>query len=381
MGALRSRYSSKQPFDDWRQEELLGSHPVGDDPAVMVPAPIYLAKLHATTRLPRMRRIRLFHLGRIPEIMLIGVAITAAVLLLLRLLSAIEPLPPDRGVVVNPLGPDVARNQPNAPTASAQPATAFTDDPFIRPTTPPPITATSAILVDLSQRTILFDRAAHVPRAPASLAKLATAVVALEQAPSNTKIQIPTTVVDQPPNAIGLRPDEVMSLQDLLFAMLLPSANDAAVAIADGIGGEAYTVALMNGLARRLGLSHTRFANTVGYDAPEQESTAFELAALAAHALENSPLIARIVSTQTYVIPASPTNTAYTVTNLNGLLWSYEGAIGIKTGSTEEAGGNIIAAAERGGQRLMVIILGSEQREADAVLLLDFGFQLLNAQG
>ena len=348
---------------------------------VAVPPPIYHAQLRHSPKAPRVRRVQALRFRRGAELLLVALAAVAGVLLLTRIFSSVEAPPPDMGRVVNLLDRDVQRPQANAPTLTRSGNAAFIDDPFIQPVEAPPVTAASAMIVDLGQRTILFGRDVHEPHAPASLAKLATAVVALEQAPPDTRIQVPPAAAEQPPNVVGLVPGEVLTLQDLLFAMLLPSANDAAVTVADGIGGEAYTVAQMNDLARRLGLTHTTFANAVGYDAPDHRSTAFEMAVLAADAIERFPLLARIVSTRAYVIPAGPAHGSYTATSLNGLLWSYQGALGVKTGRTQDAGGNIIAAAERDGRRLMVVILGSSQRERDAGVLLDFGFQLLNAQG
>lgn len=368
---------TRRALDVWRQEELLDA----DGTGVAVPPPIYHAQLRHPPKAPRVRRVQAMRVRRGAELFLVLLAAIAGVLLLTRIFSSVEAPPPDMGRVVNLLDRDVQRVQPNAPTLARAGNAAFIDDPFIQPVEAPPITAASALIVDLGQRTILFGRDVHAPHAPASLAKLATAVVALEQAPADTRIQVPAAAAEQPPNVVGLVPGEVLTLQDLLFAMLLPSANDAAVTVADGIGGEAYTVAQMNDLARRLGLKHTTFVNPVGYDAPDHKSTAFEMAVLAADAIERFPLIARIVSTRSYVIPAGPAHGSYTATSLNGLLWSYQGALGVKTGRTQDAGGNIIAAAERDGRRLMVVLLGSSQRERDAGVLLDFGFQLLNAQG
>lgn len=375
---MPSPRNGRRPLEGWRQEELLDGAALGEQ-GVVIPPPIYHAQLRGRAHPPGLRRVQAIRLRRGAELLLAIVALTVGVLLLVRLLAAVEAPAPDEGRVVNQLDRDVNHTEENVPPAADD--VAFIDDPFIRPAEPPPVTAEAAMLVDLGQRTILYGRATDRPHAPASLAKLVTAVVALEQAGTNTRIQIPPEAAQQPPNTIGLVPGEVLSLQDLLFAMLLPSANDAAVAVADGIGGESYTVAQMNDLARRLGLTHTRFANSVGYDAPEQQSTAYELAVLAADAIERFPLIARIVATRSYVIPAGLANSTYAATNRNGLLWSYEGAFGVKTGMTEEAGGNLIAAAERGGRRLMVVILGSRDREADAATLLDFGFQLVGAQG
>ena len=378
MPSRKRGRQARRALSGWRQDELLdaGNANTAD---VVVPAPIYHARLRDRPQRRQVRRVQALRFRRAAELFLAVLALIAGVLVLTRLFSALEAPLPDMGRVVNLLDRGNDRAEANAPTLAGN--AAFVEDPFIQPVESPPITAASAMIVDLGQRTILFGRDIHEPHAPASLAKLATAVVALERARADTRIQVPPTAAEQPPNIIGLVPGEVLTLQDLLFAMLLPSANDAAVAIADGIGGEAYTVAQMNDLARRLGLSHTRFANAVGFDAPDHESTAFELAVLAADAIERFPLIARVVATRAYVIPAGPANSTYTATSLNGLLWTYDGALGVKTGRTEDAGANIIAAAERDGRRLMVVVLGSSQRERDAAVLLDFGFQLLNAQG
>ena len=380
MSTRKRDRRARRALDGWRQEELLDAG-AGDATRIAVPPPIYHTQLRQPANQPRVRRVQALRIRRGAELLLVLLAAIAGVLVLTRIFSSVEAPLPDMGRVVNLLDRDIERVQPNAPTLARAGNAAFIDDPFIQPLEAPPITAASAMVVDLSQRTILYGRDTHVPHAPASLAKLATAVVALEQAPADLRIQVPPEAAEQPPNVIGLRPGEVLTLQDLLFAMLLPSANDAAVTVADGIGGEAYTVAQMNDLARRLGLSNTTFANPVGFDAPDHRSTAFEMAVLAADAIERFPLIARIVSTRAYVIPARPNHGAYTATSLNGLLWSYDGALGVKTGRTQEAGGNIIVAAERDGRRLMVVLLGSSQRERDAAVLLDFGFQLLNAQG
>lgn len=342
-----------------------------------IPPPIYHARLRersAVAKASRAQRIRLRQTASIVFIVLLTIA---SALILVQLMSSVEPPPPDAGGVVNLLapGPSDAGAQ-RAPTAAA-----FIESPFTRPVEAPPVSAQAALLVDMGERTIVFAKNPGARRPPASLAKLATAIVALEQAPPDTRIQVPEHAATAPAALAGLHPGEVLTLQDLLYAMLLPSGNDATAAIADGIGGHDYTVAQMNDLARRLDLSDTHFANPSGRDAEEQYSTAFDLAVLAADAMDRFPLLAKIVATQVHVIPADSANRAYSVRNLNGLLWTYDGAIGVKTGQTDEAGGNLIAAAQRGPRRLMVVVLGSENRLADAETLLDFGYRALAARG
>ncbi len=361
--------------EDWSQDALF-ARPMRRRPAA-IPPPIYHARLRERSAVAKARHARRNQLRQLASAVFVGLLLIAGMLLFVRLLSSVEPPPPDAGGVLNQLAPErfEARSK-RAPTAAP-----FIDSPFTQPVEAPPISAKAALLVDMGERTIVFSKNPGERRPPASLAKLATAIVALEQAPPDTRIQVPESAAAEPAVVAGLRPGDVLTLEQLLYALLLPSANDAAATIADGIGGHEYTVAQMNDLARRLDLNDTHFANPGGRDAEDQYTTAFDLAVLAADAMDRFPLLAKIVATQVYVIQGGPANRSYSVRNLNGLLWSYEGTIGVKTGQTEEAGGNLIAAARRGPRRLMVVLLGSEDRQADAETLLDFGYRALAARG
>ena len=376
----RSKTRVRPLRSGWRQDALI-DEPAGSNGGVRIPAPLYHERLRVRAEAARTRRARRQRLRQLAQILLVTLLVAAGALVVVRLLSAMETPAPDAGGVVNLLRPEPAVGQANRPADAAEPLPAFIENPFTQPAEAPSIGASAALLVDLGDRTILYAQNAHERRAPASLAKLATAIVAIEQAPPDTRIQVPPEAAAQPPNTVGLRPGDVLTLQDLLFAMLLPSGNDAAVSVADGIGGEPYVVAQMNDLARRLSLQNTRFSNSVGYDADDQYSTAFDLTVLAADAIERFPLLARIVATKARMIPPGPANRTYAVTNLNGLLWSYAGTVGVKTGRTEGAGGNIIAAAHRDGRRLMAVVLGSSDRIGDARTLLDYGFRALAAAG
>ncbi|MDE2868582.1 MAG: serine hydrolase [Chloroflexota bacterium] len=361
--------------DAWSQDALF-ARPVRRRPAG-IPPPIYHARLRERSAVAKARHAQRNQLRQLASVVFMGLLVIAGILLLVRLLSSVEPPRPDSGRVVNLLSPEASQSGvQRAPTTAP-----FIDSPFTRPVEAPPISARSALLVDMGERTVVFSKNPAERRPPASLAKLATAIVALEQAPPDTRIQVPESATSEPSALAGLWAGDVLTLEQLLYALLLPSANDAAASIADGIGGHDYTVAQMNDLARRLDLTDTHFANTSGRDAENQYSTAFDLAVLAADAIDRFPLLAKIVATQVYVIPGGPANRAYSVRNLNGLLWTYEGAIGVKTGQTEEAGGNLVVAAQRGSRRLMVVLLGSEDRLADAETLLDFGYRALAARG
>ena len=371
----RARDRRSTDNEDWSQDDLF-ARPVRRRPTA-IPPPIYHARLRERSAVAKATHARRNQLRQAASIMFVFLLVLAGVLLLVRLLVSVEPPPPDAGDVVDLLSPKTTGDRSQRVPTTAP----FVDSPFTRPVEAPPISAQAALLVDMGERTVVFAKNPDERRPPASLTKLATAIVALEQAPPDTRIQVPENAESEPPVRAGLRSGDVLTLYDLLFALLLPSANDAAATIADGIGGHDYTVAQMNDLARRLDLTDTRFANPSGLDADDQYSTAFDMAVLAADAIDRFPLLGQIVATQVHVVPAGPANRAYSVRNLNGLLWSYEGAIGVKTGQTEEAGGNLIAAAQRGARRLMVVLLGSHDRIADAETLLDFGYRALAARG
>lgn len=374
---MSRRAPPRRDLDDdaWSQDALF-ARPLRRRPAP-IPAPIYHERLRKRSAVARARHARRNQLRQLTSVLFISLLVIAGILLLIRLLSSVEPPPPDAGRVVNLLSPEPSDSLVQDAPANA----AFIDSPFTRPVEAPPISARAALLVDMGERTVVFAKNPSERHPPASLAKLATAIVALEQAPPDTRIQVPESAATEPAVLAGLRPGDVLTLEHLLYALLLPSANDAAATIADGIGGHDYTVAQMNDLSRRLDLSDSSFANPSGLDADTQYSTALDLAVLAADAIDRFPLLARVVATQIHVIPAGPANRAYSIRNLNGLLWSYDGAIGVKTGRTEEAGGNLIAAAQRGSRRLMVVILGSEDRLGDAETLLNFGYRALAARG
>lgn len=374
---MSRRAPPRRVLDDegWSQDDLF-ARPVRTKPKA-IPPPIYHARLRERSAVAKARHARRNQLQQLASVLFLSSLVIAGILMMVRLLSSVEPPAPDAGGVVNLLAPETSKPRAlQAPTAAP-----FIDSPFTQPVEAPPISAQGALLVDMGERTVVFAKNPGERRPPASLAKLATAIVALEQAPPDTRIQVPESAATQPAVLAGLRPGDVLTLEQLLYALLLPSANDAAATIADGIGGHEYTVAQMNDLARRLDLNDTHFANPSGQDADSQYSTAFDLAVLAADAIDRFPLLAQIAATQVQVIPAGPANRAYSVRNLNGLLWTYDGAIGVKTGQTAAAGGNLIAAAQRGGRRLMVVLLGSENREADAETLLDFGYRALAARG
>jgi len=251
--------------------------------------------------------------------------------------------------------------------------------PGLGPVPLPVLAAAEALAVDLDTMRPLYSRDPDAPRAPASLVKMMTAAVALDHFGADTNAVI-TTPAGAPGvgaeiggTAMGLTRGERLSLRDLLYGMLLPSGNDAAYTIADAVaGGQPQFAALMNAKAAAIGLKNTRFAQGYGLDAPGQVSTAWDLARLARYNLAHYPLFDEIVRTPYRLIGQGRAHRAYALHSTNKLLGVYPGLFGVKTGTTPAAGQNLVVAARRGGLRVLVVIMGSTDRYADASALLDY---------
>ncbi len=238
----------------------------------------------------------------------------------------------------------------------------------------PPVTAAAAVVMDAETGRVLYDLRAHDVMSPASTTKIMTAVLALQQLPDLQRVIVSdidaTTLVGS--SVMGLRPGVPITVQDLLFGLMLPSGNDAAIELARAVDGdEGRFVQRMNSLARALDLRETRFANPHGLDAPDHHMSAFDLAKLADFAMAN-PAFEQIVGTRDYHL-APPSD--YDLHNGNSMLEKYPGADGVKIGWTERAGWTLVASATRDGHRLIAVVLNSADRDADAGALLDWAYR------
>jgi D-alanyl-D-alanine carboxypeptidase len=255
------------------------------------------------------------------------------------------------------------------------------------PTLPPTITANEAFLLNPSTDTVFLASNADEEVPMASTTKIMTAYVALTFGQLDQPIKVgpdangATLQKEYGASVAGLHTGNVLSLHDLLYGLLLPSGDDAAVAIADGIAGsQPNYVALMNLEAGLLGLRHTHYSDVHGLDAPGLHTTARDLARLAAIAMQN-PTFAAIVKTSSYKVPATADHASYSWQTTNTLLTplNYPGIIGIKTGFTGAAGGCLVFAATRPYGELIGVLLGEQvenNRFVDAVALLDWGFTI-----
>jgi D-alanyl-D-alanine carboxypeptidase (penicillin-binding protein 5/6) len=240
--------------------------------------------------------------------------------------------------------------------------------------TPPRVTARAASVIEASCGTPLYSFNAHLRLPPASLTKITTALVAAARRDLSGTVDVRVNsallVASTSSTVMGLEPGMRMSLSDLLYGLLLPSGNDAAIAIAEHVGGSVPAfVELMNEKARALGLRDTHFANPHGLDEPGLYSSAYDMALLGRELLAQ-PELAAIVRTKSY----QPAWDGPLLWNGNELLDLYPGTIGVKTGYTDLAGQSIVAAAERDGRLLIVSVLGGRDRYADAIALFDWAF-------
>ncbi len=260
----------------------------------------------------------------------------------------------------------------HAPAASLQ-----------QPTSAPTISATAGYLFDPTTGQVLFEQNATQELAMASTTKIMTTLTALTFGSLSQRITIgPDTVAMQNgfDSVAGLKLGDALTLCDLLYALLLPSGDDAAVAIAEGVGGtQARFVAEMNAEAALLGLWRTHYSNPDGLDQAGHYTTARDLAQLAAYAM-SIPVFAQIVGTATYTLPQTADHQAYFWQTTNYLLTPtnyYPGATGVKTGTTGNAGACLVFSAARNGRQLIGVVLNEPTdagRFTDAAALLDWGF-------
>ena len=242
---------------------------------------------------------------------------------------------------------------------------------------PPDVSAPSWILFDASSEWLIAGREYESRRPLASTTKMMTALVAADRSAFDEMVTVSAGAAEAGEAEIGLVAGEVLRMGDLVSAILIRSANDAAEAIAEHIGGSIEAFAdLMNQKAAEMGLANTHFVNPHGLDAPDHYSSARDLMQIAREVLAN-PQLAAMVRSTSIDFPPAPDGTRRGGTSTNTLLERFEGAIGVKTGFTFQASLVLAAAAERNGRLLMAVVMGSEGiggHFADAAALLEYGF-------
>jgi D-alanyl-D-alanine carboxypeptidase len=230
------------------------------------------------------------------------------------------------------------------------------------------LSAQKAILVDATTGRVLFEKDANSRSLIASTTKIMTALIICEQCNVLDRMRIPKEAIGIEGSSMYLKEDEVLTLQELLYGLMLHSGNDAAVALAIYCGGTVEGFAeLMNDKARLLGMTGTHFENPNGLDSPDHYSTAKDLAVLASYAMKN-PIFAKTVSTKTVTVGNR------SLRNHNKLLWQVESADGVKTGFTKAAGRILVSSATRQGRRLVAVTINDGNDWADHATMLNNGF-------
>lgn len=230
------------------------------------------------------------------------------------------------------------------------------------------VSAEHGVLMDGATGRILFEKNADSRSLIASTTKIMTALVVCEQCNVLDRVRIPKAAVGIEGSSMYLREGEVLTVQELLYGLMLSSGNDAAVALAIYCGGtvEGFSQ-MMNDKARSLGLMSTNFENPHGLDSPGHYSTAKDLAVLASYAM-NNPIFAKTVSTKSVNISGR------SLRNHNKLLWQLEGVDGVKTGYTKAAGRILVSSAVRQGRRLIAVTINAPDDWNDHCQLLNHGF-------
>jgi D-alanyl-D-alanine carboxypeptidase (penicillin-binding protein 5/6) len=235
--------------------------------------------------------------------------------------------------------------------------------------------AETAALIDVTTGVILYSKMGDKQMRIASLTKVMTAIVAIEQGNLSDSVTISKRAAGREGSSIYLKLGEQMSLEHLLYGLMLRSGNDAATAIAEDVGGTEEGFAyLMNEKAQLLGMEHSHFMNPHGLDVKDHYSTANDMAQLSAYALRN-PIFREIVQTKLKKVPNPNESWNYLWANKNKMLSLYPGADGVKTGYTKLALRCLISSATRDGQQLAVVTLNDSDDWADHSRLLDYGFK------
>lgn len=261
-----------------------------------------------------------------------------------------------------------------APVAAQQPGPLARPSGALADTLPPPLTARAAAVIDGDTGALLLNKYAFQPMAPASITKILTALVALQHVDPKQRVtaRFEPDELDPDGTAMGLLPGDQITVEDLLYGLMLPSGNDAALVLARTVAGsEIEFVAMMNRAAAVNGLLNTTFINPHGLDQPGHRTSAHDIAHVGRLAMRD-PRFRTIVRARSWTVVGRRTYEFY---NRNPFLREYPGADGIKIGWTEDAGATIVASAVRNGRRMIVALMDTDDRVGESSALMDWAFE------
>lgn len=241
-----------------------------------------------------------------------------------------------------------------------------------------------AILMDASNRRVLYEKAGYESAPMASTTKIMTLLIALENADLSDVVTVSSYAASMPDVQLGMKTGEQYRLSDLLYSLMLESHNDTAVAIAEHVGGSVEGfAAMMNEKLTFLGAYNTNFVTPNGLDAENHHTTAYDLALIASYAIENEKFL-EIIQTPSYTFHEQSTGRSFTVNNKDRFLTSYKGAIGIKTGFTGKAGYCFVGAVKREEKCFVSVVLAcgwpphKTYKWADTTDLMNYGVKEYN---
>ncbi len=237
------------------------------------------------------------------------------------------------------------------------------------------LSAQSAVLMEAQSGAIVYEKDANTRRKMASTTKIMTACVVMDAVKDlQQSVCVDARAVGIEGSSVYLKEKESITIEDLLYALLLSSANDAAAALAYAVSGSIEDfAALMNQKAQEWGLQNTHFTNPHGLDDPDHYTTATELAQITRNALQNETFC-KIVATKKHVCPSQDGTMTRVFVNHNRLLRSYDGAVGVKTGFTKKSGRCLVSAAKKDGVTMIAVTLNAPSDWNDHTALLDYGF-------
>lgn len=240
----------------------------------------------------------------------------------------------------------------------------------------PSINSRAAVIFDRNSKKAIYNKNMDIKRPMASTTKIMTAIVVLENSNLNDIVKVSKKAAGTGGSSLKLKTNDEITVKDLLYGLMLVSGNDAAVALAEHVGGSVENFAeMMNSKAISLGLENTHFVTPHGLDEAEHYTTAYELAYLADYALQNLKF-AEIVGTKTYTVIIN--NIPRLITNTNELLGNISGVYGVKTGFTNGANRCLVSSIKRGDLDLICVVLGADtkkDRTRDSIKLIEYAFQ------
>ncbi|OEF97250.1 hypothetical protein BHF71_03695 [Vulcanibacillus modesticaldus] len=252
----------------------------------------------------------------------------------------------------------------------------ITDEVYSQSTFEPEVSAEGAVLIDVDSGRVLFEKNPDKKMRIASLTKIMTAIIAIENGNLNDLVTTSSNAHGVEGSSIYLKKGEKLTLEDMLYGLILRSGNDAAVAIAEHIGGSIEGFAyLMNEKAAYLGMTNTHFVNPHGLDNKDHYSTPRDMAILTAYALKN-PVFRKIVSTKVKIAPSEGESWNRRWINKNKLLYRYKWADGVKTGYTKLARRCLASSATKDGVQLASITLNAPDDWNDHIKLFEYGFNI-----